>query len=173
MNVEAKFKPIAKKRLAAHMPRFGLTLEMPKEFRNIEYFGMGPDENLSDLYAQSMVGIYETTVDDMYEPYIRPQDSGNRTLVRYLAVSDAEGNGLKFEFEDNYFNFNARPYSQLLLQNAKHREDLHDENTVVVNIDGFTRGTGTASCGPDILPQFEIDGKDGLKFEFSVVPFKK
>ena len=173
IKVEAKFKTVAKKRLSGHMPRFGLTLEMPKEFRNIEYYGMGPDENLSDLYAQSIIGVYETTVDDMYEPYIRPQDSGNRTKVRYLAVTDNDGDGLKFEFDDNYFNFNARPYSQLLLQNAKHREDLHDENTVVINIDGYTRGTGTASCGPDILPQFEVDGKDGLEFEFAVVPFKK
>ncbi len=173
MKVEAKFKPIAKKRLAGHMPRFGLTLEMPKEFRNIEYYGMGPDENLCDLYAQSMVGIYETTVDDMYEPYIRPQDSGNRTKVRYLAVTDNDGEGLKFVFDDEYFNFNARPYSQLLLQNAKHIEDLHDESTVVINIDGFTRGTGTASCGPDILPQFEVNGKDGLEFEFCMMPFKK
>ena len=173
IKVESKFKPVAKKRLAGHMPRFGLTLEMPKEFRNIEYYGMGPDENLCDLYAQSMVGIYETTVDDMYEPYIRPQDSGNRTKVRYLAVTDNDGDGIKFAFDDEYFNFNARPYSQLLLQNAKHIEDLHDENTVVINIDGFTRGTGTASCGPDILPQFEVDGKDGLEFEFVMMPFKK
>ena len=173
IKVETKFKPIAKKRLSEHMPRFGLTLEMSKEFRNIEYYGMGPDENLSDLYAQSIIGVYETTVDDMYEPYIRPQDSGNRTKVRYLAVTDNDGDGLKFEFDDNYFNFNARPYSQLLLQNAKHREDLHDENTVVINIDGYTRGTGTASCGPDILPQFEVNGKEGLEFEFAVIPFKK
>ncbi len=173
IKVEAKFKPIAKKRLAGHLPRFGLTLEMPKEFRNIEYYGMGPDENLSDLYAQSMVGIYETTVDDMYEPYIRPQDSGNRTKVRYLTVTNNEGVGLKFEFDDNYFNFNARPYSQLLLQNANHIEDLHDEKTIVINIDGYTRGTGTASCGPDVLPQFEIDGRDGLEFEFTVIPCKK
>ena len=173
IKIEAKFKPVAKKRLAGHMPRFGLALEMPEEFRNIEYYGMGPDENLSDLYAQSIIGIYETSVDNMYEPYIRPQDSGNRTKVRYLAVTDNDGDGLKFEFDENYFNFNARPYSQLLLQNAKHREDLHDENTVVINIDGFTRGTGTASCGPDVLPQFEIDGKDGLEFEFSVIPYKK
>ena len=109
----------------------------------------------------------------MYEPYIRPQDSGNRTKVRYLAVTDNDGDGLKFEFDDNYFNFNARLYSQLLLQNAKHREDLHDENTVVINIDGYTRGTGTASCGPDILPQFEVNGKEGLEFEFAVIPLKK
>ena len=173
IKVEAKFEPIAKKRLSAHLPRFGLTLEMPEEFTNIEYYGMGPDENLCDLYAQSMVGVYETTVDEMYEPYIRPQDSGNRTQVRYLAVTDERGAGIKFAFDDDYFCFNARPYTQKLLQNAKHREDLHSEKTVAVNIDGFMRGTGTASCGPDVLEQFELDGSKGLEFGFYMMPAKK
>ncbi len=172
VKVEAEFKPVSQKKLAAHMPRFGVMLEMPESFRNIEYFGMGPDENLSDLYAQAMVGIYNTTVEEMHEPYIRPQDAGNRTKVRYLAVTDNEGDGLKFAFKDEHFNFNARTFTQKLLQNAKHQEDLHDENTTVINIDGFTRGTGTASCGPDILPQFEVDGSKGLEFTFYMMPAK-
>ena len=75
--------------------------------------------------------------------------------------------------DEKYFNFNARTYTQKLLQNAKHQEDLHDEKTVCVNIDGFTRGTGTASCGPDILPQFEVDGSKGLEFSFYMMPVKK
>ncbi len=172
VKVEAEFKPVSQKKLAAHMPRFGVMLEMPENFKNIEYFGMGPDENLSDLYAQAMVGIYNTTVEEMHEPYIHPQDAGNRTKVRYLAVTDNEGDGLKFAFKDEYFNFNARSFTQKLLQNAKHQEDLHDENTTVINIDGYTRGTGTASCGPDILPQFEVDGSKGLEFTFYMMPAK-
>ncbi len=172
IKVESEFKPVSGKKLSAHMPRFGVMLEMPETFRNIEYFGMGPDENLCDLYAHSMVGIYNTTVEDMHEPYIRPQDAGNRTKTRYLAVTDDEGFGIKFAYKENYFNFNARTFTQKLLQNAKHQEDLHDENTVVVNIDGFTRGTGTASCGPDILPQFEVNGSKGLEFTFYMMPVK-
>ncbi len=172
IKVEAEFEPVAKRRLASHLPRFGLTLEMPKEFNNIEYFGMGPDENLCDIYAQSMVGVYNTTIDEMHEPYIRPQDFGNRTKVRYLSVTDENGCGIMFAFDDNYFNFNVRSFSQKLLQNAKHQEDLHDEETVAINIDGFTRGTGTASCGPDILPQFEVDGSKGLEFSFYMIPLK-
>lgn len=173
IKVETEFEPIAKRRLAAHMPRFGLTLEMPKTFRNVEYYGMGDCENLCDLYAQAIVGIYNTTVAEMHEPYIRPQDAGNRTMVRYLTVTDDDGDGLKFAFDDNYFNFNVREFSQKLLQKAGHQEDLHSEDTVVVNIDGFTRGTGTASCGPDILPQFEVDGSKGLEFSFYMIPETK
>ena len=172
IEVEAEFKAINKRKLAAHLPRFGLTLEMPESFTNIEYYGMGPDENLSDLYAHAMVGVYNTTVEEMHEPYVRPQDAGNRCKVRYLAVTDCDGDGIKFAFDDKYFNFNARKFTQKLLQNAKHQEDLKDEKTVAVNIDGFTRGTGTASCGPDILPQFEVDGSKKLEFKFIMMPVK-
>ena len=173
IKVEAEFKPVSFKKLSAHMPRFGLTLEMNEAFRNIEYFGMGECENLSDLYAQSIIGVYNSTVEDMHEPYIRPQDSGNRCSVRYLKVTDSEGDGLKFVFDDDYFNFNAREFTQKLLQKAAHQENLHDEHTTVINIDGFTRGTGTASCGPDILPQFEVDGSKGLEFSFYMMPADK
>lgn len=172
INVSASFAPLSKKRLAAHLARFGVMLEMPAEFNNVEYYGLGDCENLPDIKAQSLVGVYKTTVEEMEEPYIRPQDSGNRCNVRFASFTDSEGCGLKFEFEKDYFNFNARKYSQKLLQQAKHREDLHDQNTVVINIDGFTRGTGTASCGPDILSKYEIDGSKGLEFSFNIVPVK-
>lgn len=173
VDVKATFTPISAKLLSAHLPRFGVTLEMPEGFNNVEYYGMGKEENLPDLYAQASVGIYDTTVADMHEPYIRPQDAGNRCAVRYLSISDAEGNGIKFSYKNNYFNFNVRNYTQALLQKAKHQEDLHDEHTVAVNIDGFTRGTGTASCGPDILKQFEVDGSKGLEFEFTMSPLSR
>ena len=173
IKVEAKLETVAKKRISANIPRFGLTLEMPEEFNNIEYFGMGPDENLSDIYAQSLVGIYNTTVKEMHEPYIKPQDSGNRTLCRYLIVTNEDGNGIKFAYNDKYFNFNVREFSQKLLQNAKHQEDLHSEHTTAVNIDGFTRGSGTASCGPDTLPEYVVDGREELEFSFYMMPAKK
>lgn len=172
IGVKASFKPLAYKRVATNMPRFGLTLEMPAIFNNIEYYGMGPVENLSDYYAQAIIGIYETTVTDMYEPYIRPQEHGNRCKIRYVKITDNEGCGLKFAYTGDYLTFNARHFSQKLLDEAKHIEDLHDENTTVVNIDGFTRGAGSESCGPDVLKKYHIDGTKGLEFSFTIIPVK-
>ncbi len=172
LEVEAALKPIKPKYAFTNMPRFGVMLEMPESFVNVEYYGLGEFENMQDLKAQCMVGVYDTTVDDLIEKYIKPQDSGNRTEVRYLQITDAEGDGLKFCFDDNYLSFNARPFSQKLLAGAKHQEDLHSEHTTAVNIDGFLRGTGTASCGPDTLEKYDLDGHKGLKFEFSVFPVK-
>ena len=106
----------------------------------------------------------------MQEAYIKPQDSGNRTAVKELTVTNRKGNGLKFCFEEKPFSFNARNYCQNTLVNAKHIEDLNDEKTSVINIDGFLRGTGTSSCGPDTLPPYDVDAGKGLDFAFTVIP---
>jgi beta-galactosidase len=170
IDVKTEFKPLAKKRAAADMARFALSLEMPAEFENIEYYGLGPNENLPDYYAQSIAGVYQTDVDEMYEPYIRPQESGNRCEVRYVKVTDDDGKGLVFAYKGKYLAFNARRFSQKLLDEAGHIEDLRDENTIAVNISGFERGAGTASCGPDVLDKFIINGSNGLGFEFTIIP---
>ncbi len=172
IEVKTKLKTIAQRRAASLLPRFGLTLEMPENFENIEYYGYGPFENEADFKEQCTVGIFKTTVDDMDERYIKPQDYGTRTGVRWLKVTDDKGVGLMICNADRKLSFNARHFTQKLLQNAKHREDLHSESTTVLNIDGFRRGAGTNSCGPDVLEQYSIDARKGLEFEFTVVPVK-
>lgn len=172
IDIKASFLPTANKKTATNLPRFGLTLEMPEEFSKVEYYGLGPEENMSDFKAQSVTGIYETAVADMNEPYVRPQENGNRCEVRYVKVTDESGAGLEFTFKKDYISFNARCFSQKLLDEAKHIEDIHSEHTTAVNIDGFLRGAGTASCGPDTLVKYRIDGSKGLEFEFTVFPVK-
>ena len=170
IEISSSFTPKSFKSVSKDMPRFGMTLEMPREFDNVEYYGRGPVENLSDYYAQSIIGIYETKVSDMHEPYVRPQENGNRCDIRYVSITDDKHNGLKFAFKDKYLTFNARNHTQELLDKAGHREDIVDQNTVAVNIDGFTRAAGTASCGPDVLEKFIVDGSNGLEFSFTVIP---
>ena len=145
-------------------------LELPHEFENIEYFGLGEYENLPDYKAQSRVGIYSTTVDAMHEPYIYPLDNGNRGETRWMKITDADGNGILFCNSKGNFSFSAHHYTQKLLNDAKHQEDLHDEGTTVVSIDGYIRGAGTASCGEDALKPYRFSAKNGLKFRFSILP---
>ena len=143
---------------------------MPEKFRTVEYYGLGERENMSDFNAQCVIGRFKTDVDSMQEPYIKPQDSGNRSQVRELIVTDGKKKGLRFCFDGEKFTFNVRKYSQKSLESAKHFEDLVDENTTAVNIDGFLRGTGTSSCGRDTLPAYDIDASKGLEFSFTVIP---
>ena len=73
---------------------------------------------------------------------------------------------------DKPLSFNVKHYSQKLLQNAKHQEDLHSENTTVLFVDGFRRGAGSNSCGPEPLKPYIIDGTKELEFEFTVMPVR-
>ncbi len=170
IKVIAKLEPQKTNFLETDLPRFGLMLELPRKFENVEYYGLGEYENLCDFKAQATVGIYKKKVNNMHEPYIKPQDNGNHTEVRWLKLTDADGAGIKFCCTTNKFSFNVHNYTQKMLQNAKHQEDICDQNTTVLSIDGYLRGAGTASCGPDTLPQYTFDAKDGLTFEFIMMP---
>ena len=172
IKVEAVFNSKSQQRAAAALPRFGLVFEMPMSFENIEYLGYGPSENMIDFREHTTFGTYKTTVNDMDEFYIKPQDYGVRTGVRKLSITDADGVGLMICNPDRDLSFTARHFTQALMQRSMHRDDLHSENTTAIDIDGFLRGTGTGSCGPDVLPQYTVDGRKELAYSFVIVPIK-
>lgn len=172
IKVETVFNSKSQQRAAAALPRFGLVFEMPMSFENIEYLGYGPGENMIDFREHTTFGTYRTTVNDMDEFYIKPQDYGVRTGVRKLSITDADGVGLMICNPDRDLSFTARHFTQALMQRSMHRDDLHSENTTAIDIDGFLRGTGTGSCGPDVLPQYTVDGRKELAYSFVIVPIK-
>jgi beta-galactosidase len=80
----------------APMFRYGMQLQMPKEYAQVEYYGRGPVENYIDRNSSEFIGVYQNSVADEYFPYIRPQEAGNHTDVRWFRVKDAAGRGLEF-----------------------------------------------------------------------------
>lgn len=158
--------------LTDQLPRFGVHIEMPVEFENVEYYGRGPVENYSDFKEHSPIGIYKTTVGKMAHKYIKPQDSGNRGDVRYSVVTDENGVGLRFSHIEKPFSFNANHFTLGQLKKANHIEDLPDTATTFAAVDGFVRGTGSGSCGP--IPSKEHQIKFGyispLEYSFEVEP---
>ena len=170
IEVQADLSPVCDMDVVRDLPRFGLSVELPDDMRSVTYYGRGPLENLPDMQAQSTVGLYSATVGEMQEPYIKPQDNGNHGETRFVELRNHLGAGLRVTAADKAFSFNVRPFTQTLLCGAKHREDLHDEHTTVLEIDGFVRGTGTASCGQDTLPQYRVNAENGLSFAFRVTP---
>ncbi|NMP37818.1 MAG: hypothetical protein GX051_06790 [Clostridiales bacterium] len=154
------------------LPRFGFMFEMPKKYSAVKYYGRGERENMPDFKAQSPVGIYSDNVANMNEPYVKPQDNGNHGEVRWLEITDESGTGIRISGEKT-FSFNAHNFTQKLLAGAKHQEDLHDMNTTVVTVDGFVRGTGTASCGPDTLDKYRFSAEDSPEFKVVIEPISK
>ncbi len=154
------------------LPRFGVNVKLDKSLQNVEYYGLGDLENLPDFKEQSIMGIYTSTVEDLNVDYIRPQDNGNHGECRYVKFTDADGRGVVFSARDKAFSFSAHNYSNETLEEAKHIEDIKEEDFVSVNIDGFMRGTGSNSCGPNTLQQYRVYLKNELEFEFCIVPIK-
>ena len=154
------------------IPRFGLNVLLDKTLDNVKYYGLGDKENLPDFDAQSTVGIYSAKVEELNVDYIKPQDNGNHGKTRYVSFTDEEGKGISIVNCKKYFSFSAHNYTEETICNSKHIEDIKNDGVVSVNIDGFIRGTGTNSCGPDTLSPYKIDFKKELEFSFYIVPVK-
>ncbi len=157
------------------LPKIGYSLEMAKDFSNVKYYGYGNVENYSDFLNQAKLGIFETTTSDILEPYIKPQESGNRSGVRWVQVTNENGIGLEFVAIDKPFNFNAKTTTDDNLIAAKHLEDVAIMELNNISIDGFVRGVGSNSCGPDTRDEFKfiLSKHRPFKFSFLIKPIRE
>ena len=137
------------------LPRLGVTLALPADLSNVEYFGNGPQENYIDRDACCRPGRFKTTVDDMYVPYILPQANGNRTAVEFAAFRQNDGKGLLVAAPAG-MEFSVSRYSEKQLFAAKHTNELEKEACIQLHCDLRQRGVGTGSCGPDTLPEYRV-----------------
>ncbi|MDR3261279.1 MAG: DUF4981 domain-containing protein [Tannerella sp.] len=123
------------------LPRIGLTMTLDKRLNQVEWYGRGPQENYPDRKTGYKTGIYTATVQDMYEPYLLPQDYGLRTDNRWVRMTDPEGIGLQFKVNE-HFNFNAYPYSTENLTKAMYTFQLQEQDGITFNLDYATSGVG-------------------------------
>ena len=108
----------------SNMFRFGMQMQMPEEFDAIEYYGRGPIENYSDRNHSTFLGVYNQKVADQYYPYIRPQETGTKTDVRYWKQLNAAGNGLEFTAQDP-FSISALNYTIDSLDDYPEKKQSH------------------------------------------------
>jgi beta-galactosidase len=148
----------------AALPRFGIQLAMPEGNEVVEYFGYGPHESYVDKCLSVKVGKYASTVDDMFENYVKPQENGSRYQTEWAIVSNEHGMGLKF-IGCPEFSLNAAHYTPEDLTAALHPYELIKRKETIVNIDYKLNGIGSNSCGPQLLPKYRFDEK---QFEFKV-----
>lgn len=152
------------------LPRFGVMLEMPKEYENIKYFGLGEDVNLPDYKEHTINKIYQTTVDKLKEDYIKPQESATRCDVRFAEITNTSGFGLRFEAVNKPFIFSASHYTSNQWAKAMHRDVLVDLPTTCVNIDSSVLGAGSNACGPLPNKKDRVGSLSGKKLSFVVKP---
>jgi len=148
------------------IPKVGLQMALPGEYQHMEWFGRGPFENYPDRKTGAKTGIYRTTVEEDYVPYIIPQDYGNRCDVRWVRLSDKEGRGLDVR-SNELFNFSAQKYSTANLDRAHYPFQLKEEDAVTLNLDHRVSGVG--GTANSVLNPYRVAPGE-FEFTFTIKP---
>ncbi|MDD7915338.1 glycoside hydrolase family 2 TIM barrel-domain containing protein [Polaribacter ponticola] len=185
----------------ADLPRLGMRLQLPKKYEIMTYFGRGPWENYTDRKASAFIDLYESKVKDQYVPYVRPQENGYKTDVRWSAFADANNNGLLVVANnqlqglgisalhmpnEDFDTTESIAYSgnETLKQEfrtdgipqinaSKHINDIKEQDLVQLNIDLGQRGVaGDNSWGGKPQEKYLMKGQEKQSYSFYLIPFK-
>jgi beta-galactosidase len=156
------------------LPRFGLNLEMKSEFSNVQWYGRGPWENYQDRNSSAFVGLYNSTVDEQFIPYVRPQENGYKTGVRWMALTGKDNKGI-FIQGDPQFCFSALPYTyddmKGFTHGGNHPVDMEKQNFIDLNIDYNQMGVGgDDSWGAKPHPEYRLTAND-YSYSFRFRPY--
>ncbi len=149
------------------LPRLGVTLTLPGDFEDLEWFGLGPLDNYVDRRRAAAVGRWSGTVSDQYVPYVVPQEHGNKTGLRWMELT-GEAAAVRFTPSEPCEG-SATRFTPDNLFVARHTPDLIPRAEVIVNLDVRQRGLGTGSCGPDTLERYRIGPGDYI-LDFAISP---
>ena len=156
------------------MPRFGMRWELPVNFDNLEYFGRGPHENYIDRNRSAFVGLYKSKVEDQYFKYVRPQENGYKTDVRWFELRNENGTGVLVTGAP-YVGFSAlhNPIEDFDMENMddyRHTNDIVKKDGVFITTDLIQMGVaGDNSWGARPYPEYSVPAKN-YAFSFTIEP---
>ena len=160
----------------SEMFRYGMQVTMPKSFDRVVYYGRGPIENYADRKASAFLGVYDQSVDEQFYPYIRPQENGTKSDLRWWNVMDSAGNGLRITAEAP-FSASALHYTVESLDEGPRKRNLHspevpEADLTNVLVDKVQMGLGcVTSWGAIPLEKYRIPYGD-MSFTFLLTPLR-
>ncbi|MCL2819246.1 MAG: DUF4981 domain-containing protein [Oscillospiraceae bacterium] len=148
------------------MPEFGMLIKLDADYENIEWYGMGPEENYIDRATGARLGIFRNKVKDNMSKYLMPQECGNKTGVRYAKITDESGRGIIFTGDE--MEFSALPYTPHELENAMHHYELPEIHYTVIKVNLRQMGiAGDNSWGALTHDEYLLPVNEKMKFSFS------
>ncbi|MFI6392057.1 glycoside hydrolase family 2 TIM barrel-domain containing protein [Nonomuraea sp. NPDC050540] len=138
------------------IPRLGVAMSLPTAYDQVTWYGRGPGEAYPDTGLAARVGRWSATVDELQTPYVYPQENGHRAEVRWATLTDETGAGLRI---GGHYGLTARRWTTADLEAARHRPDLVPGDRIHLNLDLAHHGIGSASCGPGVLPHYELQAR--------------
>jgi len=152
------------------LARIGVRMVLPQAYERFTWYGRGPHESYVDRKQGAAVGVYRSTVRREYVPYIKPQEFGNKTDVRWAALRDDEGCGI-LVVGMPLLEVSAHHIAAQALARAAHTYELTWQPDIVLNIDLAQSGLGSASCGPGVLPQYQLTAR-AYHYSFRLHPLR-
>ena len=170
-----------------NLPRFGMVIELPIQFENMTWFGRGPHESYWDRKSGAKIDLYTGKVADQYHPYVRPQETGNKTDVRWATFTDDLGSGIMIrgdtlsinathfritDFDNGNAELATRSATSNIRTKKQHRHtiDMSPRKLINVHIDHKQMGVGGEdSWGSQPLPQYQLPAKQ-YSYSFTMVP---
>ncbi len=161
--------------LRPELPRFGVRCELPGSYENMNWFGLGPHENYCDRNTSAFVDLHESTVAEQYYPYIRPQENGYKTELRWMTLTDDSGLGLMIDglplFSGSVLHNPIEDFDQGTKKNYRHMNDVTPQDNISLTIDLKQMGVaGDDSWGARPHPQYQIPAEN-YQFKFRLIPF--
>ena len=140
------------------LPKVGMQTHLPTDFQQLVYFGKDA-ENYPDRNAAGTFGIYSCNALDLFEQHVVPQDNGNHSDVRWMAIESPSNPYGLFVTSSVPFNFSLYPYSDDDLSSSRRINELKKAPFITLNVDAHQSGLGTATCGPGVAEQYLLQNK--------------
>ncbi|MFX3661632.1 MAG: glycoside hydrolase family 2 TIM barrel-domain containing protein [Ectobacillus sp.] len=151
------------------MPTFAVSFKIPADYDQLEWYAMGPKENYEDRCMGARLGIFKNTVSENVSGYVMPQESGNRTGVRRVSITNGDRHGIKISSVKEPLECNLSPYTAFELEHANHHYELPNVHYTVVTVAGRQMGVGgDDSWGAPVQKEHIISASQNMEFEFMI-----
>ncbi|MBB1202637.1 beta-galactosidase subunit alpha [Enterobacteriaceae bacterium 89] len=150
------------------IPCIGFSIGLNEQLDQVTYYGRGPGENYPDSQQASLIDVWRSNVDAMFENYPFPQNNGNRQQVRWAALTNRSGAGLLVMAEQP-LHFSAWPYTGEAIHAARHCNELERSGFITLNLDHQLLGLGSNSWGSEVLDSWRVWFRD-FRYGFTLLP---
>lgn len=153
------------------LPRFGMAMAVPRQYDQVQWYGRGPQETYCDRKTGGEIAIYQSTVDRMWFPYVRAQDTGNRTDTRWVSIADDQNQGIRVVANDEPISFSTLPFTLDDLLTARHPYELPRREFNIIFIDTKLHGVGgDNSWAARTHPEYTLPGDKPYRLSFRIEP---
>jgi beta-galactosidase len=135
------------------LPRFGVRFGL-EEVEQVTYYGYGPGENYCDKHRAAYLDVFSSSVEELHEDYLRPQENGNHYGCHWVNLRESDRTCEIYGTQP--FEFGVSSYTREELERAKHNFELKKSDGVIVSLDYKVSGMGSNSCGPALLPKYQM-----------------